>query len=375
MSAGGSGAGDIRLLMVNTVKTELNGQTLFILKYLRAMDRTGMSIGYASKGAPDPDVRAALEALGVKVWVLPRRRGHHPLKYLHALVAAVRQGKYDIVHVHGNSGSVALDLIAARLGGARVRITHSHNTTTAHPLANRLMKPLMLLNANERMACGQEAGRWMFSDRPFEVVPIATDPDEFAFDAARREEKRRELGVAPGDILLTLVGLLTPQKNHAFLLEAFAKARALNPRLKLMLAGGGELRDALEQQAARLGLGDSVTFAGAVRDVPDRMRAADRLVLPSLYEGFPNVLVEAQLSGLPALVSDKVTRDCDMTGLLTYLPLDQDAWARAMAEAEPIDRLAASQSARAAIARRGFDVHIAAANLRKRYEQMLNGGR
>jgi glycosyltransferase involved in cell wall biosynthesis len=127
----------------------------------------------------------------------------------------------------------------------------------------------------------------------------------------------------------------------------------------------------LERQATRLGLGDSVIFAGPVRDVPDRMRAADALVLPSLYEGFPNVLVEAQLSGLPALVSDRVTRDCDMTGLVTYLPLDEAVWAEAMAKAAPIDRAAASRSARGAIAERGFDIHVAAAALRRRYEELL----
>ena len=367
--------GGIRLLMVNTVRTELNGQTLFILKYLRAMDRSGMTIGYASKGEPMPEVREALESLGVRVHTLPRWRGHHPIKYLRSLIQTVRQGRYNVVHVHGNSGSVALDLIGARLGGAKVRIAHSHNTTTGHPVTNRLMKPLMLMNANGRMACGREAGKWMFGNRPFEVVPIVSDADEFAFDAARRDQKRREMGVGPEDILLMLVGLLTPQKNHAFLLEAFADAVSRIPRLKLMLVGGGELRKELEGQVARLGLGDSVTFTGPVQDVPDRMRAADVLVLPSLYEGFPNVLVEAQLAGLPALVSDRVTRDCDMTGLLTFLPLDRAVWTDAMARAVPIDRDSASRAAREAIARRGFDIRAAAANLRARYEQLLDSGR
>ena len=367
--------GGIRLLMVNTVKSELNGQTLIVLKYLRAMDRAGMTIGYASKGEPAPEIRQALEALGVKVWALPERRGQRPLSYGRALSRIVRREGYNIVHVHGNSATVALDLLASRLGGARVRIAHSHNTTTGYPLVNRLLKPLMFLNANGRMACGREAGQWMFGNRPFDVIPIASDADEYAFDAARREQKRREMGVGPEDILLMLVGLLTPQKNHAFLLDAFADAVARNPRLKLMLVGGGELRQPLEEQVARLHLGDSVTFTGPVRDVPDRMRAADALVLPSLYEGFPNVLVEAQLSGLPALVSDKVTRDCDMTGLLAWLPLDRAAWAEAMAAHRPIDRDAASRAAREAIALRGFDIRAAAAKLRGHYEQLLESGR
>ena len=102
------------------------------------------------------------------------------------------------MHVHGNSGTVALDLIAARLAGARVRIAHSHNTAAGHPAVHRLMKPLMLLNANGRMACGRETGQWMFGNRPFEVVPIASDADEFAFDARGGRKKRREMGVGDG---------------------------------------------------------------------------------------------------------------------------------------------------------------------------------
>ena len=71
--------GGIRLLMVNTVKSELNGQTLIVLKYLRAMDRAGMTIGYASKGEPDAEVREALEAGGAGLHAAALARPPSPM--------------------------------------------------------------------------------------------------------------------------------------------------------------------------------------------------------------------------------------------------------------------------------------------------------
>ena len=361
---------DIRLLLVNTVRSGYNGQMMFILKYLRAMDRRGMTIGFACKSEPAPGIREALEALGVRIFVLPAR-SRRPLAYFIRLTRLIRREGWDIVHVHGNSATVALELLAARLGGAGVRIAHSHNTSTGFPLAHRLLKPLALRLATARMACGAEAGRWLFGDAPFEVVPIAADPAEYAFDPKKRAALRSGAGLSEGDILLAMVGQLTGAKNHAFLLEAFARARVQRPRLRLWLIGSGPLREALEQQAARLGLSEAVGFTGAVQDVPQRLQAADALLLPSLYEGFPNVLVEAQLAGLPALVSDRVTRDCDMTGLLSYLPLEPEAWTQALVQFRPNDRAADSARAAARIAGRGYDIHAAAARLKARYRELL----
>ena len=119
------------------------------------------------------------------------------------------------------------------------------------------------------------------------------------------------------------------------------------------------------------GKADCVTLTGEVPDVPDRLQAMDAMALPSLFEGFPNVLVEWQLAGLPALVSDAVTRECDLTGLLRYLPLDEEAWAEALAGLSTVDREAASRDGAEQVARRGYDVRVEAARLKGRYRQML----
>ena len=370
----GEDAKPLRVLIVNATETGFNGQTMFILKYLRHMPMDGMDVGYVAVNDPPADMRAQLEALGVRVHVLSQRN-RRPLSYVRALAGLVRREGCDVVHVHGNSATLAVEMLAAKLGGARTRIAHSHNTYCTHPRLNRLLNPLFQALTNARMACGVEAGRWMFGDRPFDVVPIASDPAQYRFDADRRQAARRAMSLDDGDVLLGIVALLSPFKNHAFLLQAFAAARHRNPRLKLAIIGEGPLRGELEAAVARMRLSGAVFLTGNVSDVPDRLQAMDMMVLPSLYEGFPNVLVEAQIAGLPVLVSDRVTRDCDITGLLTYLPLEAEAWAAAMAEAGPCDRAANSALGCARLAERGYDVRVEAAKLRARYEALAAGGR
>lgn len=368
------GVRPVRLLLVNAVETGFNGLTMFILKYLRHMDLSGMKVGYVAVNEPPGELRAALEALGVTIHVFSQRN-RRPLAYVMGLARLIRREQYAIVHVHGNSATLSVELAAAWLGGAKARIAHSHNTYCTHPKLNRLLNPIFQRLITDRMACGADAGRWMFGERPFEVIPIASDPAQYRFDAARRQSARAMMGVGEDDLLLGIVALLSPFKNHGFLLKAFAVARRSNPRLKLAIIGEGPLRGELEATIEKMRLSDAAFLTGNVSDVPDRLQALDLMVLPSLYEGFPNVLVEAQIAGLPVLVSDRVTRDCDITGLLTYLPLEVKPWAEAMAGAQPSDRAANSALGCERLAERGYDVRVEAAKLRARYEALAASSR
>ncbi len=374
--ARGPGRGEImgeramRLLLVNTVPTVRNGQTMFLLKYLRAMDRSGMDVGYVARNAVAPELRRQLTELGVRVYELPMRN-RRPLVYLKRLTAVIREGGYDIVHANGNSATLFWELLAARLCGVRVRIAHSHNTFCVHQTAHRLLYWPMQWLTNYPMACGREAGRWLFGSRPFEIVPVASDPETYRYREDVRREARARMGL-DGKIAVGCVAGFNAQKNHGFLLRAFARALRRNGDLRLILMGDGKLRPQIEAQIQELRLEQAVTLTGEVPDVPERLQAMDAMVLPSLAEGFPNVLVEWQLAGLPALVSDAVTRDCAMTDLLRYLPLDEEVWAEAMAGLTPVDRAAASRESARQVAARGYDVRAEAGKLKRRYREMLD---
>lgn len=360
----------IRLLLVNTVPTVRNGQTMFLLKYLRAMDLSDMDVGYVARNVVEPELKRQLSEQNVRIYELPMRN-RQPLIYLKRLTAIIRDGGYNVVHANGNSATLFWEMLAARLCGVRVRIAHSHNTFCVHRAAHRLLYWPMQWLTTDPMACGREAGMWLFGDRPFEIVPIASDPETYRYREDVRREMRARMGLE-GKTAVGCVAGFNAQKNHGFLLRAFAKALRRNGDLRLILIGDGKLRPQIEDEIRELRLEPAVTLTGEVSDVPERLQAMDAMSLPSLAEGFPNVLVEWQLAGLPTLVSDAVTRDCAMTDLLRYLPLDEEVWAEAMAELRPGDREAASREGARQVAARGYDVRVEAEKLKRRYREMLD---
>ena len=123
------------------------------------------------------------------------------------------------------------------------------------------------------------------------------------------------------------------QKNHPFLIDIFKSIHDKDPNTELLLVGGGELDDALMNQMKKkvkdLGLEESVQFLGVREDVADILQAFDLFLLPSLFEGLPVTMIEAQASGLPCVISDKVPVQCDITGNTKVVSLDDstEKWA------------------------------------------------
>ena len=128
------------------------------------------------------------------------------------------------------------------------------------------------------------------------------------------------------------VGRFSPQKNHGFLIDIFYQVKLQYPNSKLLLIGDdrGELADKMKDKVTDLGLTNSIMFTGLREDVADLMQAMDVFVFPSLYEGFPVTMIEAQASGLPCVISDEVPIECKKTDLIQQWKLNSPAteWAR-----------------------------------------------
>ena len=258
---------------------------------------------------------------------------------------------------------MALDLWAAKAGGAGVRIAHSHNTYCRHRALHALLRPAFDRLYTHAWACGEEAGKWLFRERPFRIARIGVETERFAFDEAARRRVREQF--APGgETLILCAANFLAAKNHGFLLEAFAGRTG---KSRLMLAGDGPLRGEIEEKIRALGLEKDALPLGRRDDVAQLMQGCDILALPSLHEGFPNVLMEAQCAGMEILASENVTRRADVTGLIRFLPLEKAAWAAALSEKAPGNR--EEQSARAVkrIAQAGYDMETCAREMEKFY--------
>ncbi|MBS1907897.1 MAG: glycosyltransferase [Actinobacteria bacterium] len=346
-----------------------DGITSWMKSHLARMDQTDLELhALAFENTPD-DLLEEIRACGLQIHMVPSRT--KPLRFAVALNKTLRAGKFDAIHINGNSSTVAIDLLATIGAGVRARIVHSHNTTGAHPIYHAILRPVATILTTDRLACGREAGRWMFGTQPYAVLPNGNDLSAYAFDPEIRERMRPRLSASPDDIVIGHVGTFNAQKNHDHMVKVFARAHAQNPRLRLALIGAGHLQEPIEQLAVELGISSRITFVGLSSEVPEFLSSFDAAVLPSLHEGLPLVVIEWQANGLNSYVSDDVTDECAITDLVSFLPLDDvDGWVHALTQVTAVDRTSASQHAREKLRSAGYDVDDGAARLRRIYLQI-----
>lgn len=353
-----------------------------VLNHYRHIDKRAVQfvfvIGSDSTVVPTDEI----ESQGGAIEVVP------PYKELTGFLSGCRRvfrnRGVDIVHSDINALS-PLPLSAARDAGIGVRIAHSHSTSDPGErlkhVVKTVLRPFSTCSATHLAACSEVAGRWLFGDAAFEsgrvhLVKNALELDRFAFDAPRREIVRRELGVDDGCLLMGQIGRLSYQKNQTFALDVAAELRGMGKPFKLVFLGDGPERLALEDKLRELGLGDAVAFLGVKVDVAAYYSALDLLLMPSTYEGLGMVAVEAQVSGLPVLASDRVPAEAEIVeGLVRRLPLgDAGVWAANVAARDvtgAADRAEGAARRCEELHAAGYDIEDGARELAAWYRSLL----
>lgn len=318
--------------------------------------------------------RTQLEAQGVRFIELSGSL-HRPVANARLFRRLLRQENYHGVHLNLYQG---LSLYYARIAeqeGVRIRIAHSHNealrksgTRWAKLWLHRIGRRCFTRHATHLWACSKAAGEFLFHEkaRPVCLIPNGIDADRFRFRQDIRQQIRGEMGVED-TLVLGNVGRLCSQKNQSFLLEIFAQLVKIHPNSRLLLVGDGEDRHRLEKQAAALGVDEKVIFCGRAENVPQLLWAMDVFAMPSLFEGLPLAVVEAQAAGLPVLCSRGLSPEMKLTQNLEFLPLEAGAmaWARSIWKLarSPMDRSAGAEQ----VAKAGFDVHAVAGTVLDTY--------
>lgn len=362
----------MKLLMICTVPLEGNGIATCAINYACGLGELGQDVHILAPEGVNAALRRELDTKGVCLHELPdRKKG--VLQYVTALYAHLQQQRYDVVHVHGNSCTVAIELLSAALAGVPVRIAHSHNTACQHKKAHMLLRPVFELCVNGRFACGKEAGYWLFGKRPFTVIRNGIDLSRYQPSAQIGQQLRNTLAIPESTLLLGHVGMFVEAKNHAFLLKlAQALKKNLQQDWRLLLVGQGPLQDQIQKEAEMSGLSDRLIFTGNVPDTSPYLQAMDLFLLPSLYEGLPFVLVETQAAGLLSLVSDQVSTEADMTGNLHFLPIDSvNPWLQAIEDFSPTDRDATGKEACRRLDAAGYNMQSNVRHLYNSYEELL----
>lgn len=332
----------LRILQVVT-NMDRGGLETMLMNYYRHVDREKIQFDFLTHREAPAAYDDEIAALGGRIYHLPRlipwsRTYRKALERFFA-----QHPEYQIVHVHQDCLSSVI-LQEAEKCGVPVRIGHSHNAdqdkNLKYPIKLFYMRSIPRY-ATDLMACSQKTGKWMFRGAPFTVLHNAIDAAAYSFDESKRKAVRSALKIPQNALVLGHVGRFMPQKNHAFLLDIFAAVAKKEANARLLLIGDGDLRPGMEERARQLKLSDRVIFTGVRSDVNELLQAMDLFVLPSLYEGLSIALVEAQASGLPCVISDKVSSECMVTrGLVTEMSLSDtpEQWAEHILSRRNVER-------------------------------------
>lgn len=361
-----------RVLVIPTGGLRREGITSSILALVRAMDRSGLDVRIAAVYNNEADVVEEFRSLGCEVVETPDRRSD-TLGYTRFIFRYMKGNDIDVVHVHGSSSVMAIELRLAQLAGVKERIAHSRNTKSDDPRRDRLLRPIFRGSWTRALACGRDAGKWLFESKPFEVFHNGHDLDRFSFDPAARDVMRKKLGLGSDDRAVGFVGNINYVKNPTYLLEVFSSLIGDGEPSRLFIIGEGPDRAKVEKLSSELSLDGLVAITGRVSNVSDYLQAMDFMLLPSLFEGLPNVVLEWQASGLPCLVSDVVTGECAVSDLVEFRSIGEEpeAWAaRIRAQLGSVslaEREGRSAAACIALRRNGFEVNEEAKRLRNIY--------
>lgn len=312
------------------------GAETFLMKVYRSLDRSRYQLDFCvnvpEAGVYDEEIRS----LGGRIYRVVQK-SEDPVRSFLQTRDLVKAEKYDYVMRVNEHALSTLDLLAARLGGAKHLIMRSSNSRSPgklHTALHHLFRFLPKAVPTVKLAPSTEAAEYTFGKGcvargKVSLLKNGLDTDKFRFCEEVRQAYREKLDIADR-LVVGHVGRFDEQKNHGFLLEVFARVKQLREDAVLLLVGDGKLREEIARKAETLGIADSVRFLGIRSDVPQLLSAMDVFLFPSLYEGMPNTVLEAQTSGLPCIVSDTVTEEAGVTELVSFLSLGDspEHWAQ-----------------------------------------------
>ena len=340
-----------------------------LMHLLRKADKDTFHIDFTTT-VDNPFYEDEIKSLGSDCIHIPPTQGIHFIRYCKALYKVMKDGQYDIVHSHElfHSGMV---LLTARLAGVKHRFVHAHNWMEGNnPKAkkslkrrtyNAVMQKLIQWNATEFIACSTWAGKFLYGDKVlkqsnYHLVFNSVDTSKFI---EKFNEKESGEFCDDGYLNVIQVGRFTPVKNQLFTVELAKELKNRGKKIRFLCVGntGGDYEEQVKTKIKEYNLENEVLLLGVRKDVDVLMRKSNAFILPSLYEGMPLVLIEAQASGLPCISADTFSREVDFNiGSINWLNLEDgvSAWCDAIEEGVQHDRYDLDEI-KVAIAKYGFD--------------------
>lgn len=361
----------LRILQVIGIMNRGGAETM-IMNLYRAIDKGKIQFDFVENTLEDAEFDEEIRALGGKIYKCPHYNGKNHLQYVQWWKNFYKEHKeYSIVHGHiGSTAAIYLQL-AKKYG--LYTIAHSHSDSTNHTLEGLLYGmfsyPTRFI-ADYFFGCSERAGEKRYGKRivenkkRFKVLNNAIHVEKFSYDPSIRDKIRKSLGIE-NEIVFGHIGRMDENKNQKFLIDLLKKILLVRTDIKLLLVGTGKTKEILEQKVAEEKLEDYAIFTGVRSDVPDLLQGMDVFVFPSIYEGLPVTLIEAQAAGLPCIISDTITDEVILTDLVKKVSLNSstEEWIESILNNTSVER----QDMSSFIIENGYDIKNTAKELEEFY--------
>lgn len=346
----------IRVLQVFTTMGR-GGAESMIMNYYRNIDRTKVQFDFLVHRQERAAFDDEIEQMGGVIYRMPAINPINPKKYYKALRAFFNtHNTYKIVHSHLNTFST-FPLKIAEEYKIPTRIAHAHiamdpitlkHTLKSIPNTIEALKKVVKLyvkrtihkHTTHSFACGKKAGTWLYGkNAQFHIMNNAISAHNFAYDIDKESELKKNFNIQD-KIVLGHIGRFTHQKNHTFLIDILADVLVSNKNYVLVLIGDGPLKQNTIEKAKKLHIFDQILFLGLKTNISELIQMIDVFVFPSLYEGLPVTLVEAQAAGLKILASNNITEEVKLTEDIQFLPITEGTtpWVNALLKLDKITK-------------------------------------
>ena len=364
----------IRILHVIGIMNRGGAETM-IMNLYRNIDRTKIQFDFVENEGEPAAFDDEIRQLGGKIYRCPRYRGKNHLAYTKWWHEFFKSHKDEYPIVHGHIGSTAAIYLSIAKRYGAYTVAHSHSAGIGSAMYRAYAYPTRYV-ADHFFACSRDAGIARYGKKVgsnperCQVLKNAVDARKFVYDANLRKQVRDVLNISEDTLVIGHVGRFVDAKNHMFLVDIFEEIHKQNANSVLLLVGDGDLRPRIEAKIAEKHLEHAVIMTGVKADVWNYYQAMDVFVFPSIYEGAPVSMVEAQTAGLPCCISANVPQETAITDLVEFISLDcgVEFWAERIVKRSTDPR----RDMMRGIERAGFDISATSKWLEDIYMKVVN---
>lgn len=314
----------MKILEICTVNFRLSGIPIHIRNYYNELKKNN-HIDIVARNFDSKILNTMPLENETKLYNLPRKK--NPVKYFFTLKKIIKNGNYDVIHIHGNSATMAMELLACS-GTQAKKITHTHNTEYQAKLLSKLLSNYLNRHTDLRFASSVEAGKKLYGNNKFELIKNGINTTSLRFNAEFRKKLRNEYDISDDTFVIGHIGLFWKQKNQEFLLKVAKILEKSNLSFKIVLIGDGEEKKGLLHKINNSLLKKYFLVLPSTDKINEFYSMFDLFVLPSRWEGLGMVAIEAQYAGLPCLLSENVPSAAKISNNVKFLPLDASKWAK-----------------------------------------------